>query len=247
MRFPYIRRDTPTPILSLGNVSYRYRPMVDIQLIGPGRLAQFYRATLDTGADDTVFPSSVAADLGIDLSNTPEHDCDAVGGHRVLYRYAEAELRLTDGNEMFVWNAIVGFGETVKRPILGHAGVMQYFDIDFLGRGREVIMSPIHHSPVKARTESSLAQSRHWQRESGSAPCRMKGGLGLTPFPDRDHRGGHRSRGRDRWRDRELAAEDRKLAAESSRNLLRGVKNSAGRAAWAMAAHDMASIRSGYG
>jgi hypothetical protein len=142
MKFSYIRRDTPTPIFSLGNINYRFRPLLTVNIVGPGGRSQFYRATLDSGADDTVFPSSVADDLGIDLTNARENVCDAVGGHKVHYRYAEAEFQLSDGNEMFVWNAIVGFGETIQRGILGYAGMMRYFDIEFLGEIRQINIMP---------------------------------------------------------------------------------------------------------
>ena len=156
MRFPYVRSDTRTPIFSLGNLSHRDRPRVDILLVGPGRVAQFYRATVDSGADDTVFPSSVATDLGIDLLNAPGHTSFGAGGQAVPYRYAEVELKLTDGNELFVWNSIVGFGEMVKRPLLGHAGVLQFFDVQLLGEAKQLIINPNPSFPgrIRARKQS---------------------------------------------------------------------------------------------
>jgi hypothetical protein len=74
-----------------------------------------------------------------------------VGGYRVQYQYAEVEFRLSDGDEMFVWVAIAGFGESVKRPILGHAGMMQYFDVQFLGESRQVVIEPNPSFPGRRR------------------------------------------------------------------------------------------------
>ena len=70
-----------------------YRPLIAIRVVGPTGLSRFHEATLDSGADDTLLPSSVAHDLGIDLSNAPRHEAIAVGGQKVLYRFATLRER----------------------------------------------------------------------------------------------------------------------------------------------------------
>src|ERR1700730_16339950 len=66
LHFPYIRRTTRAPVLSLGGKWSRPKPIVAVTLIGPGG-TRVRDGLLDTGADDTIFPASVAAGLGIDL------------------------------------------------------------------------------------------------------------------------------------------------------------------------------------
>jgi hypothetical protein len=141
MRVDYTRRETSKPIFSLGNVTHRFLPLLQVQILGPAGRYLFSWAKLDCAADDTVFPSWMAARLDIDLTNAPEHEAHAVGGGKVGYRYAEVELRISDNDsEMFVWPAIVGFGDSIKRPLLGQAGMMQFFDIEFLGNDKQLFI-----------------------------------------------------------------------------------------------------------
>jgi hypothetical protein len=144
MNIPYVRIPAPKPIFSLGGINHRFRPIVDVGICGPGNSCLFLKATLDSGADDTLIPVAVASRLGIDLSNAPKHKAKAVGGGTVLYRFAKVELRLTtDGNELFVWSAIVGFTNSRKKAgLLGQTGMLQYFDVTFFGERREVSVTP---------------------------------------------------------------------------------------------------------
>jgi hypothetical protein len=143
MKFPYRKMDTDAPIYSLGGVTYRFRPIIPIGIIGP-RGTLFRLATLDSGADDTAFSTSWARSLGIDLTHAPSGKARAANRTPFAYRYAEVELQLTiDGNEKFAWRAIVGFSEGRKaRGLLGHAGLMEFFDVAFFGERREVIVTP---------------------------------------------------------------------------------------------------------
>ena len=143
MRFPYLKIDTDDPVFPLGGITYRFRPIIPIGIIGPSRTL-FREGTLDSGADDTVFPASWAMPLGIDLTRAPLGKARAANGTPFVYRYAEVGLQLTiDGNEKFAWKAIVGFSEARKtRGLLGDAGLMEYFDVAFFGERREVIVTP---------------------------------------------------------------------------------------------------------
>jgi len=100
-------------------------------------------ANLDCGSDDTIFPAYLAPHLGIDLTNAPEGEAGAIGGIPILYRYALVTIRVTDGYEECVWDGIAGFIATPLRwAVLGHAGMLQFFDVQLLGERREVILTP---------------------------------------------------------------------------------------------------------
>jgi hypothetical protein len=144
MIIPYVRIPALRPVFPLGGVMYRFRPIVDIGISGPNSTRLFLKAILDSGADDTLIPVALASRLGVDLSNAPHHEGKAVGGATVSYQFATVELQLsTDGNEMFSWSAIVGFtGSRNKVALLGHTGMMQFFDVTFFGERREVSVTP---------------------------------------------------------------------------------------------------------
>jgi hypothetical protein len=102
-------------------------------------------------------PAYLAARLGIDLSQAPQGEAATVGGSPVPYHYAVVHLRLSDGYEECEWDAIVGFVAAPMRwAILGYAGALQYFDLQFRGLHREALLTPnasfpgrhvIHRSP----------------------------------------------------------------------------------------------------
>ena len=126
-------------------------------VVGPSDMLSI-KATLDSGSDDTIVPSQLASKLGIDLANAPLGESTAVGGRTFQYPYAEVELRLAtnNGDEMFIWNAIVGFSDARKtRGILGCAGMMEYFDVAFFGELHEVILTPNSSFPGKWKLRRS--------------------------------------------------------------------------------------------
>jgi hypothetical protein len=142
MRFAYLAQRSVRPIASLGGSQIRHRPILPIHLIGPSG-SQLLAASLDSGSDDTLFPLHVAARLGIDLANAVEGEARSVGGPAVRYAYAPALLRLADGSEACEWRAIVGFvAAPLRWAILGHAGFLQFFDVQLLGERREVLLAP---------------------------------------------------------------------------------------------------------
>jgi hypothetical protein len=54
-------------------------------------------------------------------------------------RYAEVDLRVTDGREFRQWRAWTGFTSTpLKQPLLGFAGFLQYFTATFYNDLEEV-------------------------------------------------------------------------------------------------------------
>jgi hypothetical protein len=94
---------------------------------------------VDTGADDTVFPGSVAMLIGLDLSSAPVGSAAGISSANVLLRYAKVTLRLTDGQEMREWPAMVGFTPArIAYPMLGFAGCLQFFTTTFHGDREEV-------------------------------------------------------------------------------------------------------------
>jgi hypothetical protein len=138
LRFRYKRHPVPHPIVSLGGRTERPKPILAVALIGP--LNTVTRdGLLDTGADDTIFPEAVAVAAGIDLSNAPSGTASGVGMVRYPVRFATVTLRITDGQERREWRAWVGFtAAPMRRPLLGYAGFLQFFDANFLGNAEVV-------------------------------------------------------------------------------------------------------------
>jgi hypothetical protein len=142
MRFPYIAFATRRPVYPLGGTRVRHRPIVPIEVGGPTGV-RLLSASLDSGSDDTVFPASLAPRLGIDLTGAPSGEAGAVGGLPIRYHYATVRLRLSDGYEECEWEAIVGFLPAPMRwAVIGHAGALQYFDLQLLGSGLEAMLTP---------------------------------------------------------------------------------------------------------
>jgi hypothetical protein len=107
-----------------------------------GGLTQTLYGMFDTGADDTVFPKPFAVVLGIDPTHFPTGVFQGVGKNPPIpVFYARVLLRLDDGKEVFEWEAVVGFAD-IKNPLLGITGCLEYFDTQFLGSRKEVILQP---------------------------------------------------------------------------------------------------------
>jgi hypothetical protein len=142
MRFRYVSLSTRRPVFPLGGIRVRHRPLLPTQITGPLGFRTL-DVNLDSGSDDTLFPAFLALRLGIDLTSAPEGEAGAIGGAPISYRYASVMLRLTDGYEECEWEAIVGFVSAPMRwAILGHAGALQFFDVQLLGSRREVVLMP---------------------------------------------------------------------------------------------------------
>jgi predicted aspartyl protease len=93
---------------------------------------------LDTGADDTILSEKAATALGIDLSQATPHSIGLAARGLIQCRYAEVALRITDGKEVHEWSAVVGFvAAPLHYVLLGHAGFLQFFDVEFRGADQE--------------------------------------------------------------------------------------------------------------
>jgi len=138
MRFPDRHFSVKQPLLTLGGRMVRPRPIIDLTVIGPAD-SRLLSGVLDTGVDDTVFPDSLAAKLGIDLSNAPTATSIGVGSSPFVVSLAEVTLRIADANEQREWLAWVGFTTAPLRlPLLGHAGFLHFFTASFYGEREEV-------------------------------------------------------------------------------------------------------------
>ncbi|HEX8200948.1 MAG TPA: hypothetical protein VF590_10695, partial [Isosphaeraceae bacterium] len=98
---------------------------------------------LDTGADETVFEEWIAARIGVDLSQAPTETVSLVGRPQTPCRYATVELLITDIQETYHWLSLVGFVPArLPYQIIGHAGFPQFFEAEFRGPNREVVLTP---------------------------------------------------------------------------------------------------------
>jgi hypothetical protein len=142
VKFNYLPLPARGPVYPLGGTHVRYRPIVCIHITAPQILPPV-DACIDSASDDTVFPDSLAARLGIDLANAPRGDVRPVGHPAMTVAYAQVTLFLSDGYETCEWEAIVGFAPARLRwALLGHAGFLQFFDVQLLGARREALVIP---------------------------------------------------------------------------------------------------------
>jgi hypothetical protein len=138
LRYRYHLDAVQHPVIPLGGRWVRPRPLISVTLIGPTD-SRLRLGLLDTGADDTLFPDSLAAVLGVDLSNAPAGTGRGVGLGAVPVRYAQVGLRITDGRERREWTGWVGFTPApLVYPTLGFAGFLQFFTATFRGDREEV-------------------------------------------------------------------------------------------------------------
>jgi hypothetical protein len=137
--FKYVNLRMRSPAIALSGRVTRPKPLIPITVLSPIN-ARLIMALLDTGADDTVFPESLAPLLGIDLTNAPEAEAGGIANlPAARLRLAQVTLRLATASEQREWPALVGFTATPLRfPLLGCAGVLQYFSADFRGHREEV-------------------------------------------------------------------------------------------------------------
>ncbi len=85
----------------------------------------------------------VSQPVGIDLSIAPTGTARGVGGTSITYRYADLQLRLSDGVETCEWPAILRFLDLpMAHGLLGQTGFFQFFDVAFLGASKEVTIVP---------------------------------------------------------------------------------------------------------
>jgi hypothetical protein len=145
MRIAYVPSISSTPLPLAGGGVVLPRPILPVRITGPTN-SYFTDCLLDTGADWTIFEQSVAAQIGLDLSQAHVRTVQLVGRKSFLCSYALVQMRITDGsNETYEWPAMVGFVPfALRRPQLGYAGFLQFFDADFHGGDQEVYLTPNH-------------------------------------------------------------------------------------------------------
>lgn len=145
LRFPYLKEPF---VVSLRGVAPRedtapWRPLVPVSLVDShGRPRVFARCLLDTGSDHTVFPIRAAAGLGVNL--------DEISGASIRWRgrshpvkCADIDLELHDGLTTVRWRACVAFCDaSLKYPILGRSGCLEFFDVTFRGDELAVELEP---------------------------------------------------------------------------------------------------------
>jgi hypothetical protein len=138
LRYRYKLVRVGRPVLPLGGRFVRPRPLVPVTVVGAAG-SKTLDAILDTAADDTVFAETVAAAIGLDLTAAPVGSGAGVGMAHVSVRYAEVTFRLATQQERREWKAWAGFtAAKLAYPLLGFAGFLQFFNVDFRGGLEEV-------------------------------------------------------------------------------------------------------------
>lgn len=142
MRFPYQARHVQQPVYPLGGSRIRHYPLMPVIISGPNG-GWLRDCLLDSGADDTLFPNTAAIALGIDLTAAPTASAKPAGGAVIPYSYAPVNLRISDGKETCEWSAVIGFTKSSLRwPLIGQTGFLQFFDSTLFGARREILLTP---------------------------------------------------------------------------------------------------------
>jgi hypothetical protein len=137
LKFPYAAYEVD-PVAFEGRLLYR--PVIRVRLTGPLGASDFW-ALLDTGADETYVTREMADLLGVvPIEHALGTVHSASGTMTVLY--GELGIELDDGIENCSWKSIVGIVEQDwPEAILGHRGVLEFFDAMFLGAEKSVVLS----------------------------------------------------------------------------------------------------------
>jgi hypothetical protein len=115
-------------------------PEVSVRLFYRGQ-DEAVRCVLDSGSDDCLFHSSVAANLGIDLTGADKKAIHGIGGEMLEVAMHPVEMRLKGFDERA--EIVAGFSEFIKMSVLGQRGVFDRYEVTFRGyRGGFEIKSP---------------------------------------------------------------------------------------------------------
>lgn len=122
-----------------------YRPEIPLRVIGKTGEA-FLLGLLDTGADEVLLGRSVADAIGADLDHSARWSIRGFAGQRADAVLGRVEVEVSDGIETHRWPLAVGFVEyddpaLEQVAILGHTGFLQYFNAEFRGADREVVLT----------------------------------------------------------------------------------------------------------
>jgi hypothetical protein len=132
MRFAYTSFPMANPVVSFGGRTSRPWAMVHASVSGPTGTKPIY-VKVDPGSDESLLDIKVAGAIGIDLSCAPSCTFGGIVQGGYIARFAEVELRLTDGIEFRRWTGWVGFVPNLRRPVLGFGGCLQFFKTTFFG------------------------------------------------------------------------------------------------------------------
>lgn len=149
MLFPFQWFPTHGPAPALRGGTKRFKPIVPCIVTGPaGNVLQY--VLVDSGADEVVLPITLAPVLGIDLTAAPTAYTQPAGNAPPIpLHFAEVILRLSDGNEVCRWRAVVGFTPTKLRfAVFGIAGGIEYFRTTFDLFNQTVEMIPLPSLPA---------------------------------------------------------------------------------------------------
>ena len=151
LRFPYLDEilPGPPPPTLPASARHRWRPLVPVVIHGPRGSVSYTQALVDPGADDTVFPMFAAVSLGIPLLPTTAHAMRWRGQQYVL-RFGAVELELVDGTgNTLRWLAVIAFtAASVRYPLLGIGGCLEFLDVKFLGKAQALEAEPNSSFPV---------------------------------------------------------------------------------------------------
>jgi hypothetical protein len=127
MRFAYRTAIRPVPSFSLGGRLDQPRPLIDVSATGPANTLAV-EAQIDSGSDETLLDERVARFIGVNLTGAPTETFGGMAAGRLVARFAQVTLRITDGVEFREWPARVGFvAQGLRRPVLGFGGFLQFF------------------------------------------------------------------------------------------------------------------------
>ena len=125
-----------------------YRPVIRVRLTGSRTVGEFW-ALLDTGADESYITEEMADYLGVVILPGEAGTAESASG-TMLVMYGEVGIELRNGDEVYAWKTIVGVvAEPWPEAILGHRGMLSYFDATFRGADKEVSLVR-NRSPIGA-------------------------------------------------------------------------------------------------
>jgi predicted aspartyl protease len=105
--------------------------------VGPAGTLDFF-GLLDTGADETYLTRQLAERLGLEIQQQSECTLESASGEMSV-SYAGVVIELSDGKDIHQWRTTVGItDQDWAEAILGHSGFLEYFDVLFRGKDREV-------------------------------------------------------------------------------------------------------------
>jgi predicted aspartyl protease len=118
---------------------FTLQPMIRVSLFSNGQ-HESLRCVIDTGATDCMFHSSVARNLGINLTSGKPKTFYAVNGqpfdaylHTVALRVNRLDYRIT---------IQAAFTEASKESLLGQNGFFDYFEVTFRRFRNEMDIRP---------------------------------------------------------------------------------------------------------